>query len=154
MGRDPTLSELPDEFLGWDDLWLGGRDALRAARDSPGAWIVVHDLRPLEFFAMLAFIPFRPMRPSQALMWDADAKRYLCYPAELLPDGTLAAAARLSPMILWRELAASQLPTFRAMGRNLADAWWWLEGRFMGASDHMDRLLRAAPQRRHVHGRR
>ncbi len=54
----------------WDRYISIGPGPEATARDSPGRWIPVYELRPLEFIAYLLGIPFRPVHPPSAIIYN------------------------------------------------------------------------------------
>jgi hypothetical protein len=76
----------------FEERYVGGSEAISAAYASPGEWIPVFQVRPLEWVAYRLGIPFRPYHPTQAIMYDRTERCYFNICAVKVPgltDGIL-----------------------------------------------------------------
>jgi hypothetical protein len=127
----------------WIERFDNGEAFEVARRDCPGQWVVVHDLRPLEFIAFMLGI-HRPYRPVQVIQWDETAQVYISRPYRMLTQ-RVRRTLPMGPWAWWKSFLSRQTPTIRE--------WWWcLERGIARTSEQFDAWLRGLG-RRHRHDR-
>ena len=114
-----------------------------ARREFPGQWVVVHDLRPLEFFGFLLLLN-RPYRPTQVIRWDEEAQVFMSRPYQAL-KWRIRRKLPASPWAWWKATLRRQTPTIRNL-------WWQLEHALVQTSERLDAWLRS-PRRRRAYDR-
>lgn len=67
------------------DTYYSSEDPFTCARRTPGTWIVVYELRPLEFIASLVGLRFEPYWPTKVIRYDPSADRFRDMPFRRMP---------------------------------------------------------------------
>ena len=127
----------------WLELYGNGEPFEVARREHPGQWVVVHDLRPLEFIGFLLFL-HRPYRPVQVIRWDEETQVFMSRPYEAL-KWRIRKNLPSGPWVWWRSFIRRQTPT-------LTGLWWRLEQALIDVNERFDAWLRN-PERRRAYDR-
>ena len=125
----------------WVELYGNTEPFDAARRDHPGQWVVVHDLRPLEFVGFLLGLN-RPYRPVQVIRWSEEAQVFMSRPYGMLKP-RVRRRLPMGPLAWWRSYVRRSTPTIIGL-------WRHVEWAIASASDRLDAVVRNQGRRRRV----